>query len=172
MKSRVFGPTRVSCGRCSRLFSRQFSSANFSGQRAFCERWKGIARTVQKWKSIARCKNGKVLHGSKAMQVPPGAQVRAILRARLGPFEFKTGPIWVHIAAGQAYFTAMALFTARRSAFLRCNICQADEGEVGELEQIGFNCMHCLFTKGGVALQIIVSQYIWWLDWIFKSSEK
>ena len=54
----------------------------------------------------------------------------------------------MHIAAGQAYFTAMALFTARRSAFLRCNICQADEGEVGEIEQIGFNCMHCLFTKG------------------------
>ena len=120
----------------------------------------------------ARCKSGKVLHGAKAMQVPPGAQVRAILSARLGPFEFKTGPIWVHIAAGQAYFSAMALFTARRSAFLRCNICQADEGEVGELEQIGFNCMHCLFTKGGVALQIIVSQYIWWLGWIFKSSEK
>ena len=143
MKSRA---GRVSCARCSRLFSREFSSANFSRRGAFYEGWKGIARTT---------------HAAKVM--PVGA-TRSTSK---GHSQCKTGPIWVHIA--EAYFSAMALFSARRPSqvsstsealFFSATHLPGWWGWSGRIRANKLQFDALLFHKWRLALQILVSQYI------------
>ena len=138
-------------------------------------RCKSFAGGVQMCKSVQVCK-------SDASGVPPGAQVRAILSARLGPFEC-TGPLQAQRRPISVQFSLPGDNLISNmppppflllNAFLRCNTFLQAGSEVGETEQIYFNSMiiFSLSLHQGwfcVALQIIVWQYISW-HWVFKSA--
>ena len=137
-------------------------------------RCKSFAGGVQMCKSVQVCK-------SDASGVPPGAQVRAILSARLGPFEC-TGPLQAQRRPISVQFSLPGDNLISNmppppslplNVFLFCNT--FPWAGMGETEQIIFNSMDNLFIERPprvvcVALQILVWQHIS-LHWGFKSAQ-
>ena len=86
--------------------------------------------------------DGKVLHSAR--------QCKSVSTSKKGHSQCKTGPIWVHsgLLQAEAFFSAVLLFTAKRPSHLQCfpfsipfKAQVQEESEVGEIEQIGFNCI-------------------------------
>ena len=86
--------------------------------------------------------DGKVLHSAR--------QCKSVSTSKKGHSQCKTGPIWVHsgLLQAEAFFSAVPLFTAKRPSHLQCfpfsipfKTQVQEESEVGEIEQIGFNCI-------------------------------
>ena len=113
------------------------------------------------------CKSVQVCKSFAGGGVPPGAQVRAILSARLGPFEC-TGPLQAQRRPISVQFSLPGDNLISNmppppflllNAFLRCNTFLL--AGMGGTEQIRINSMDNLFIERSprvvcVALQIVV----------------
>ena len=158
MSIRVVRGRRVWCGGCSSvIFARTLITCSlFAHLLTFCSaaHFSQLLTFRANGHSVS---DGKVLHSARRCKSASTSK---------GHSQCKTGPIWVHwLIAGRRPISVQCLFSlggdhlisnappSKRFSSVQ-HICHA-ESEVGELEQIGFNCIalhfHCASTMGGVS---------------------